>query len=130
MRCHSPRATRPSGTACLPPPPCSKERSAQLDGLLRRKRRHPGDVRRTALVSVMCTRDAAEMHHVAAEARRNFTGMPPMSSDDLLESLRVQFAAVGTPARAGAEELMVAHITADSNLNLETSAVRAPTLYG
>jgi len=98
-------------------PELFKERSAFLDDLLQAEGRQPHEVKRTAMLALLCWRDQSELERRMNLIRRipHFANWP---TEQLLEWLRTWLAGVlGSPeqvneqlqayARAGVEELMI-----------------------
>jgi len=110
-----------------------KERNEQLDELLIKEGRNSGAVKRTALIPVLCGKDAHEMDQVAQDVKKVFTGYSAKSNQELFDFLRtVGGTVIGTPEEvireltaykdAGVEELVIAHLAGDATTNLERIA--------
>ncbi len=104
-------------------PEAYRERAAQLDQLLFKAGRMPGDVTRGVTVPVFCGRDSVELEQRVQGARRlsQFATMP---LDQLLEEVRAGLSAItGTPEQvaaqlrayvaAGVDELVIQWCDAD-----------------
>ncbi|MEP7190315.1 MAG: LLM class flavin-dependent oxidoreductase, partial [Roseiflexaceae bacterium] len=104
-------------------PEAYRERAAQLDQLLHKAGRMPGDVMRGVTVPVFCGRDSAELEQRVQGLRRwgQFATMP---LDQLLEEVRAGLSAItGTPEQvaaqlrayvaAGVDELVIQWCDAD-----------------
>jgi alkanesulfonate monooxygenase SsuD/methylene tetrahydromethanopterin reductase-like flavin-dependent oxidoreductase (luciferase family) len=109
------------------------ERSILLDQLAREHGRQPGDIKRTAMLPVLCWRDSVDrgrrLTHLCG-ANAPFSGVP---MDDVVDLFRNYMAGVfGTPehvveklqayAAAGVEEIMMAWWGMDDVEGLETLA--------
>lgn len=75
-----------------------RERSAQLDGLLRSVDRQPGDVKRTYTTPVVCGRNAAELEQRVRHWREGVSEWGDLPLNDLLDIIRNYFKGiVGSP---------------------------------
>lgn len=123
-----------------------RKRSAELDTLVRKAGRQPGEIKRTLMTPVFCGRDRTELGQRMMELERIFPYVAHTSPDAVLNLARTQFRAmfqpiVGTPERvveqirayqaAGVEELMVQCFVFDDLSALELLAEEVlPQLSG
>jgi alkanesulfonate monooxygenase SsuD/methylene tetrahydromethanopterin reductase-like flavin-dependent oxidoreductase (luciferase family) len=93
-----------------------RQRSAELDGLLQKEGRQPGDVRRTFNAPVVCGRTPAELE-ARVRGFRQFGDWAELSLDEVLARLQEWFVPlIGTPEEVVAqirayEEAGIAEVT-------------------
>jgi alkanesulfonate monooxygenase SsuD/methylene tetrahydromethanopterin reductase-like flavin-dependent oxidoreductase (luciferase family) len=110
-----------------------RERSTQLDELLRMTGRNPSDVKRTMMAVIFCGRDPTELERRVSGVRRAFPDQATMPLEDLLATWRARGNLIaGSPdtvveqiqayGAAGAEEMILQWGTFDDFEGLESLA--------